>query len=100
MFNGFDWLCCSVIKKFDSMIFQSNKAIACAIRFNLVEYFYFRVVFSSLVCVCVCVCVCVSVYNLSSVCKMSDTCLRGTDQRCCVVSILRCASAKFLHLNN
>ena len=58
------------------------------------------------VCVCVCLCVCVSVcvfilfhregfFRLQDV----DTCLRGTDQRCYVVSIIRCASAKFLHLS-
>ena len=53
------------------------------------------------VCVCVCVCVCVysSTVKASSVCKISDTCLRGTDQRCYVVSITRSASAKFLHLS-
>ena len=53
------------------------------------------------VCVCVCVCVCLysSTVKASSVCKMSDTCLRGADQRCYVVSIIRCASAKFLHLS-
>ena len=55
------------------------------------------------VCVCVCMCVCVCLYSstvkASSVCKMSVTCLRGTDQRCYVVSIIRCASAKFLHLS-
>ena len=54
-------------------------------------------------CVCLCVCVCMCLYSstvkASCVCKMSDTCLRGTDQRCYVVSILRCASAKFLHLS-
>ena len=48
--------------------------------------------------VCVCVCVCSSTVKASSVCKMSDTYLRGKDQRCCVVNIIRCASAKFLHL--
>ena len=51
-------------------------------------------------CVCVCVCVCVCLYSstvkASSVCMMSDTGLRGTDQRCYVVSIIRCVSAKFL----
>ena len=46
-----------------------------------------------------CVCVYSSTMKASSVCKMSDTCLRGTDQRCYVVSIIRCASAKFLHLS-
>ena len=47
---------------------------------------------------CVCVCLYPFTVKASSVYKMSDTCLRGTDQRCCVVSIIRCASAKFLHL--
>ena len=53
---------------------------------------------SCALCVCVSVCLYPFTVKASSVCKMSDTCLRGTDQRYCVVSIIRCASAKFLHL--
>ena len=52
------------------------------------------------VCVCVCVCVfCSSTVKVSSVCKMSETFLKGTDQQCYVVSIIPGASAKFLHLH-
>ena len=52
------------------------------------------------VCVCVCVCVCLysSTVKASSVCKMSETHVRGIDQRCYVLSIIPGASAKFLHL--
>ena len=54
-------------------------------------------------CVCVCVCVCVYVYSFivksSSVCKMFETYLKGTDQRCYVVSIIPDASTKFLDLH-
>ena len=42
------------------------------------------------VCLCVCMCVCVCVYSSTvkaySVCKMSETYLRSTDQRSCVVN--------------
>ena len=56
------------------------------------------------VCVCVCVrvcaCVCVCVYSFhvkaSSVCKMSETYMKDTDQH--LVSINLDASANFLHL--
>ena len=58
------------------------------------------------VCVCVCVCVCVvcvclysSNVKSSSECKMSETYLRGTDQRCYSVSIISGASTKFLYLH-
>ena len=61
-------------------------------------YFFF----SNLLYVCVCVCVCVFVYSstvkASSVCKMSETYLRGADQQSCVVNINLGASAKLLHL--
>ena len=52
------------------------------------------------VCVYVCVCVCLhsSTVKVSSICKMPDTYLRGTNQRCYVVSIVQCPSAKSLHL--
>ena len=54
------------------------------------------------VCVCVCVFVCVFIYsstmNASSVCKMSKTYLRSTDQQSCVANVILGASAKFLHL--
>ena len=53
--------------------------------------------------VCVCVCVCVWLYSSTvetfSDCKISETYLRGTDERCYVVSIIPGASAKFLHLH-
>ena len=50
------------------------------------------------VCVCVCVCVCVYSFHVkaSSVCKMSETYMKDTDQH--VVSINLDASANFLHL--
>ena len=57
------------------------------------------------VCVCVCararVCVCLysSTVETFSDCKISETYLRGTDERCYVVSIIPGASAKFLHLH-
>ena len=56
------------------------------------------------VCVCVCLCVCVCVFysstgKASSVCKISETFLKGTDQQCYVVSIIPGASAKLLHLH-
>ena len=52
------------------------------------------------VCLFVCVCVCLysSTVKASSVCKMSETHVRGIDQRCYVLSIIPGASAKFLHL--
>ena len=46
----------------------------------------------------VCMCLYSSTVKASSDCKMSKTCLRGTDQRSCVVNIYLGASAKFLHL--
>ena len=46
-----------------------------------------------------CVYLCSSTLKASSVSKMSETYLRGTDQRCYVVSIIPGASAKFLHLH-
>ena len=54
---------------------------------------------TSLVEYIVCVCLYSSTLKVSSVCKMSETYLRGTDQRCFVVSIIPYASAKFLHLH-
>ena len=47
----------------------------------------------------VCVCVCI-LFDRESVFRLQDVwdILEGTDQRCCVVSIIRCAAAKFLHL--
>ena len=73
---------------------------------------------STYVCVCVCVCVCVggwvgglvcvracvgvcwysSTVDTSSICKMSETYLRSTDQRYYVVSTIPGVSAKFPHL--
>ena len=54
------------------------------------------------VCVCMCVCVCVCLYSFtvkaSFICKISETYLRGTDQRSCVVNINLGASAKFPYL--
>ena len=54
------------------------------------------------VCVCICVCMCMCLYfstvTASSDCKTSVTYLKGTDQRCCVVSIIPVASNRFLHL--
>ena len=50
------------------------------------------------VCVCVCLCLYSSTVKASSVCKMSETYLRGTDQWSCVVNINLGASVKFLHL--
>ena len=51
-------------------------------------------------CVCVCVCVCVCLYSSTvkafSICKMSETYLRGRNQQSCVVNINLGASAKFL----
>ena len=63
--------------------------------------------FMCVVCVCVCVCVFLhvrvflysSTVKASSDCKMSETYLRGTDQRCYVVSTIPGASANFLHLD-
>ena len=46
-----------------------------------------------------CVYLCSSTLKAPSVSKMSETYLRGTDQRCYVVSIIPGASAKFLHLH-
>ena len=49
------------------------------------------------VCVCLCVCLYSSIVNPPSICKISQTYFRDTDQRCYVVSIIPGASAKFLH---
>ena len=49
--------------------------------------------------VCGCVFKYSSTMKVSSVCKMPETYLRGTDQRCYAVSIIPGASAKFLHLD-
>ena len=72
---------------------------------NDIRTYYFRVYVyvCVFVCVCVCVYVCMCVYSSTvkafSVCKMSETHLRVTDQRSCVVNIINLgASAKFLHL--
>ena len=46
----------------------------------------------------VCVCLYSSTMKASSDCKMSETYLRGTDQRSCVVNIYLGASTKFIHL--
>ena len=45
----------------------------------------------------VCVCLYSSTMKASSDCKMSETYLRGTDQRSCVVNIYLGAFAKFIH---
>ena len=47
----------------------------------------------------VCVCVCI-LFHREGFFRLQDVLdiLEGTDQRCCVVSIIRCAAAKFLHL--
>ena len=49
--------------------------------------------FNELITTCVCVCLYSSIVKASS-----ETCLRGTDQRSCVVNMYLGASAKFLHL--
>ena len=53
-----------------------------------------------IVCVCVCVCVCI-LFHREGFFRLQDVIhmLEGTDQRCCVVSIIRSADAKFLHLS-
>ena len=61
----------------------------------------FEHVTAGCVCVCVWVCVCVCVlFHREGFFWLQDVwyMFEGTDQRCYVVSILRCASAKFLHL--
>ena len=47
----------------------------------------------------VCVCVCI-LFHREGFFRLQDAwdILEGTDQRCCVVSIIRCAAAEFLHL--
>ena len=61
---------------------------------------YDKILFTLCVCVCVCVCVYVCQYSsnvkASSVCKMYETHMRGTDQRSSFMNMD--ASAKFLHL--
>ena len=50
---------------------------------------------------CVCVCVCVFIlFHREGFFRLQDVwyMLKGTDQRCCVVSIIRYAAAKFPHL--
>ena len=53
----------------------------------------------SCACVYVSVCLYSSTEEVSSNCKTSETYLRGTDQRCYVVSIIPGASTYFLHLH-
>ena len=52
-------------------------------------------------CNCCCPCVCVSIlFHREGFFRLQDVLdiLEGTDQRCCVVSIIRNAAAKFPHL--
>ena len=51
------------------------------------------------VCFCVCACLYFSTMKASSVCKMSETYLKGAHQRYYAVSIISGASAKLLHLH-
>ena len=52
--------------------------------------------FDARVCVCVCI-----LFHREGFFRLQDVwyMLEGTDQRCCVVSIIRSAAAKFLHLS-
>ena len=66
---------------------------------GIFSIFFMNMMLVSIFYRCVCLCLHSFTVEAFSDCKTSETYLRGTDQRCYVVSIIPGASANFLHLH-